>query len=795
MSERTGQLQQTIKAMLNAGVRRTTFYPLVSESLEQSQGKPRPIRRAMAFAHLLDHVEQVVLPHELLAGSITGMWPLAQDPATLEQQVREGRQAVEEYLRQRQHNPPANAVERWALMARDHYDARIRFSDLQQVAQTLAHEFNGSHQLPYAELYRVLENHFVFDYGERVRKNLAELPWFTANHLSLSFKKALARGLGDIRQEILSRRSQAGEPAQQEFYDSTLIAMDAAMRFIHRYAGTLQQAASQTHTERAQELLEMAAICDRIAENAPRTFREAIQLVWMIHLISNIGGGAAMSFARFDQYLGPFYQSDLAAGIVTPEQAKELIGHLWLKTNEAKMRTVQSLALSGIDRSGQDGTNDLTYLCLDVVAEVREPYPNTCVRMHKGSPAKLWEKVIDTLLIGIGQPQIFNDDAMLRGMARAGLPVEDARDYYPMGCVEVMLDGLQPTYQGIGGVVFAGLLEAVFNNGGANTAGEPGCPTGELSSFPTFDAFLNAYLTQLRWRLANSIHEAEERYLHGARELYDPFASIFVEDCLKKGKDVCQGGARYPACFTMNGLGFGTAIDSLAAIKTVVYERKQYSLQQVKAMLDKDFAGDESARVLLISHPAAYGNDLEEVDSIARQVYSAFADTILDYRSPIGAFFFPQMFSYNSHVNRGEITAATPNGRRRAEALSDGPGPTQGRDVSGPTCLINSVTGMDGSKLIGGCGFNMKINPDFVRGPEGRKILKSLLLTYLRKNGMQIQVNLIDQETLRKAQQFPEQYRNIIVRVAGYCEYFGNLDRKLQDEIIRRTAQLAPAAT
>ena len=795
MSERSGLLQQTIKAMLNAGVRRTTFYPLISESLEQTQGKPRPIRRATAFSHLLDHVEQVVLPHELLAGSITGMWPLVEDHATLEQQVREGRQAVEEYLRQRPHSPPAQAVERWALMARDHYDARIRFSDLQQVAQTLAHEFNGNHQLPYAELYRVLENHFVFDYGEKVRRNMAGLPWFAANHLSLSFKKALERGLGDLRQEILSRRSQAGEPAQQEFYDSTLIAIDAAIRFIHRYAGALRHAASQSPAERAGELLEMAAICDRIAENAPQTFREAIQLVWMIHLISNIGGGAAMSFARFDQYLGPFYHRDLAAGLVTPEEARELIAHLWLKTNEAKMRTVQSLALSGIARNGNDGTNELTYLCLDVIAEVREPYPNTCVRMHRDSPAALWEKVIDTLMIGIGQPQIFNDDAMLQGLARAGFPVEDGRDYYPMGCVEVMLEGVQPTYQGIGGVVFANLLEAVFNNGGLSSAGEPRSATGKLSSFTTFDAFLDAYLAQLRGRIVHSIHEAEERCQHGAREYYDPFASIFVDDCLKNGKDVCQGGARYSACFTINGMGFGTAIDSLAAIKTMVYDRGQYSLEKVKSMLDQDFVGDEAARAQLTSYPAVYGNDLEDADSIARRVYSVFTDTILDHCSPVGAIFSPQMFSYNSHVYVGEITGATPNGRRRGETLSDGPGPSQGRDVRGPTCLINSVAGMDGSRLIGGCGFNIKINPDFIRGTEGRKILKSLLHTYLQKNGMQVQVNLIDQETLRKAQRSPEQYRNIIVRVAGYCEYFGNLDRKLQDEIIRRTAQLDPART
>ncbi len=227
-------------------MRRTTFYPLISESLDQTRGKPRSLRRALAFAHLLDNVEQVVLPHELLAGSITGMWPLAGEQASLEQHLGEARTVIGEYLQQRRHAAPSRPVERWALMARDHYDARIRFADLQRVAQQLAQELDNGNRIPYAELYRVLENHFVFDYGEHVRNNFAELPWFAANHLSLSFRKALGAGLGGLRQQIVQRRSQAAGPAPQEFYDSALVAMDAAIRFIHRYAATLRQEAERS---------------------------------------------------------------------------------------------------------------------------------------------------------------------------------------------------------------------------------------------------------------------------------------------------------------------------------------------------------------------------------------------------------------------------------------------------------------------------------------------------------------------------------------------------------------------
>jgi len=791
MPERSEQLRRHMHELLYAGVRRTTFFPLISESLGRTKGGPRPIRRAKAFAHLLDHVEQALHPHELLAGSIAGTWPLAEGLPSFEERLKEARQVVEDYLRKEGDKPGRPGPARWALMARDHFNANVTFDELQRLAQQIGKELEGEARITYAEICRELENHFSFDYGEEIRHNLAELPWFAANHLHLKYEKALLCGLGGLRRQILEKKAVANAPEKAEFYESTLIAIDATIRFIRRYAETLRKEAAQPETDecRAVELRDMAAVCEAVAEAPPHSFRGAIQLMWLLHIVANIAGGSAMSFGRFDQYLYAFYKKDIEAGAITRAEAQELIECMWLKVNGPKMRTVQSLCLGGVRPDGEDGTNELTYVCLDAAAACREPYPNTCVRVHRGSPEALWDKIVETMLSGCGQPMIFNDDEMIPGLARRGYPLADAREYYPMGCIEIMLAGLQPTYKGEQGVCFPALIELALNNGRDNEGNECGPRTGEPASFRSFEEFFEAVLSQARARLRSRLQNTEERFSSADEARYDPFASILVDDCLENGVDVCQGGARYPRSFTMNSVGFGTAVDSLSAIKTFVFDRKQLTLPELKDLLDRNFAGGQQIRQLLAKGAPAFGNDDPAADEIAVRLYDAFADTIWNHPSKIGALHSPQMFSYTDHVRAGEMTGASANGRLRGATLSDALGPSQGRDVRGPTSLINSVTRLNTGKLIGGCAFNMKISPDLVRSAEGRRNFKALLQTHVRKGGLQIQFNMIDQETLRKAQEDPDQHRDIIVRVAGYSERFTSLDRKLQDEIIQRTSQ------
>ncbi|OGV92647.1 MAG: hypothetical protein A3K19_01980 [Lentisphaerae bacterium RIFOXYB12_FULL_65_16] len=748
----------------------------------------------MAFAHLLDNVEQVVLPYELLAGSIQGLWPLANGLPSSEARLEEARQVVAQHVaRLRQgSSAPAARTARWALHARDHFDANIPYDDLQAIARTVADAYTNEPQLDFAEVYRVLEDHFQFDYGADTRRDFAELPWFAANHLHLNYAKPLRLGLSGIRREVEAKL--AGHPAGEtaEFYQAALITVEAAIQFVRRYGETLRgEAASCADEYRQAELADMATVVDAVAELPPQTFREAIQLVWLVHVMANTGGGTALSFARFDQYMFPFYDADIRAGRLTREAATELVACMWLKVNEPKMRTVQSICLAGTTTAGNDGTNDLSLLCLDVAAMVREPYPNTCVRVRRDSPEALWERILNLMRIGAGQPMLFNDDVMIPGLtAHAGHALPHARDYYPMGCVEIMIQGKCATWRGVGAVTFPAILDDMFRNGSSPSGGDTAGPCrGELASASTFEEFFDAYLARLREHVMGILGHAEETFEATARQRTDPFASALVDGCLEHGMDVEQGGAECPVILSVGSRGIGTAVDALAAVKTFVFDRGDLTLSDMKDLLVNNFAGSEAWRTRLAMHRAAFGNDQDDVDRIAVRIYNAYADTVTSFRSVHKCVCVPNMFSYTDHVRFGELIGATPDGRRRGAPISDALGPSQGRDVSGPTALINSASKFDFRKMTGGCAFNIKLDTNLFGDRAGRRRLESLVRTYLARGGLQIQVNFVDPAALEDARKNPAQHRDLIVRVAGFCEYFHKLDRGLQDEIINRTVQ------
>jgi formate C-acetyltransferase len=640
-----------------------------------------------------------------------------------------------------------------------------------------------------AEVGRVLEQHFVFDYGPEVRERFTELPWVVANHLDLNYAKVVRRGLRGIRDDLAGRLA-ASDVARRTFYESALVAVEAAVRFIERQAEALRQAAKGEDAERGTELRDMAAVCDRITHQAPATFREALQLVWLVHVIANVGGGSALSFARFDQYLEPFYRRDLEAGRLTREEAKVLVGCLWLKVNEPKMRTVQSLCLAGTTPEGDCGANDLTRLCLEVCREVQQPYPNCSVRVSRQTPEWLWDEIAATMQAGGGHPMLLNDGTWIPSFERLGYPPDAARDYYNMGCVEMMVQGRTGLWAGCGSVDLPGLLELVLRNGGANLAGTVGAPTGALEDLTTFEAFLNAYLAQIEHQVAAAGRYAEQEAAARAGRWFDPFASALVDDCVERGLDLYQGGSRFPPILPVSSRGIGTAADSLAAIKRVVYDQQRRTLRALWDLLERDYEGEEALRAELEHSGPCFGNDEAEVDAIAQRIFAAYTDAVhaLNQAPTAPGTFVTMMFSYTGHISGGEVTAATPNGRRRGEPISNGIDPSQGRDLAGPTALVNSVTSLEHSRLSGACAFNLKLDPGLMRGATGSRNLQALLKTYIERGGCQIQVNLVDHGTLLEAQQHPERHRNLIVRVAGYSEYFTSLDRRLQDEVIRRTA-------
>ncbi len=786
MNKRTNQLQNHIHILCGSGPRRSEFYRLAAQSLRKTNSEPVALRRAKGLAHILDHMSQAVLPFEILAGSHLGLWPLADDLPEFEERLEQGRRVVSQALRKRgQDDGPTG---RWALMGRDHYAASIDYLQLQRMAREIYEENKKDPAVTYGEITGTLERHFVFEYDPEDVKIIEELPWFTSNHLHLKYALALPDGLQVMRRNIMQQLQQCTEE-KQVFYRSCLIVLEAASRFIERYADTLRETAIKSDASRAAELNTMADICERIANEAPRSFREALQLVWMLHLISNIDGGSAMSLARFDQYMWSYYDHDLHAGDITREEARELIECMWLKINEPKMRTVQSITLGGIRPDGSDGANDLTKLCIEITGEVGEPYPNIAVRVHKNASPTLFQTIAEALRKGHGQPMLFNDDAMLKGLERFGLPDEHIREYYNMGCVEIMLAGMQPTYQGAGSVLFAGEVELVFKNGRSNLAGDHGIQTGDIETFTDFESFMQACLKQVRNRVNVLLENKEEQIINQPADWFDPYASCFVEDCIDKGIDICQGGARYNHWIVVNSMGLGTAVDAIAAIKSCVYDQKIFSLREVATMLDNDFHGYENAMAILSRHAPKFGNDLMETDCIAARIYETFINAVNDFPSRINSIRSPQMFSYHGHVWHGELTDATANGRRRGHPISDGMGPSQGKDTHGPTCLIRSVMQLDHSWLTGGAVFNMKLSPEYVKGHEGLLILEALLRSYIEQGGIQIQVNIINSDELLEAQKCPENYGHLVVRVAGFCERFVELDRSLQDEIIARTTQ------
>lgn len=781
---------------MNAGgPRRTTYFSLVAESLAATVGEPRQIRRGKAFAHLLDTVEQRVLPHECLIGSISGMWPEV-DTVPAFSEIRAEAERVLAAYRERVAGggtpgsegaasggagSRARRTSRWALIARDHYDANIGYADLQRVIAEMKERFAGDEYVSPVDVGRELEHHFVFDYGEKVRSLLEELPWVVANHLHLDYGKLMRVGFGGIRDEIAKglERS-AGDPRRAEFYTAAKIAIDAAVRFIRRYARTtaVEAAKAEHFPGRGIELREIALRIERIAEAPPSDFAEGMQLLWLAHLIANIAGGSAMSFGRFDQYMYPLYERSIAEGTVEREEAKRLVSCMWLKVNEPKMRTVQSLALGGVDTEGSDVSNDLTRLCLEVAAEVRQPFPNTSLRVHAKTPDDLYDLALKSIRAGAGNPMFLNDDAWIPNLQKRGVDRSDAVEYYNMGCVEIMLGAKQPFWHGVGKCSFPQILLDVLS---------------AEREFDRFDDFFEAYLEAVDTAIAEAKDQAAE-YLRALRDrCYDPFGSCLIEGCLARGTDMFQGGADLPGCFPVGGSGLGTAVDSLAAIRRFVYEEAGVSQSELRDALDTDFANREPLRCSLESRAPCFGNDLDDVDELGARVLGTYARAVQSLNDgSVRGQFISSVFSYTSQVSAGEMIGATPNGRRARAPISDNAGPTQGKDTGGPTALLGSIANLPLCEITGAYAMNVKIQATFLDNEAGYNAFKNLIKTHFHMGGLQLQINCLDQEVLREAQQRPELHPNLIVRVAGFSEYFRNLDRSLQDEIISRVAHSEP---
>jgi len=629
----------------------------------------------------------------------------------------------------------------------------------------------------------------------------------TIGHITVDYERVLKKGFLGLKAEVedeFKRINYEDQGCLKKIHllQAMSLCCDAAIRFAERYAEEAERlAAAESDPTRRIELEQIAEICRWVPAHPARTFHEALQSFWFVHLILNLETNSyAIGPGRFDQYMYPYYRADVDAGRLTREQAGELLACLWIKFNEltvvkeggtAKASTTyndfQNLNLGGQTIEGQDGTNDLSHLCLDVTGRLKLPQPQISVLISEKTPDRFLTKACAVIRLGFGMPAVFNDDEKVQALLHKGKTLRDARLGGINGCVELVVQG-RDNMASSGYLSMPKCLELALNNGiNPLTGAQLGPRTGDPRDFISFDQLVEAF----RQQLVNAI-ELKIVYDGIARQAYAefcpvPFTSLLISDCLEKGRDYHDGGARYNLPLIC-GVGTGTMADSLATIKKLVYDDAEMSLEELASALRADFAGYERLRQMLLNRAPKWGNGDDYVDTLAHDVVEMFCDELEKHHNAEGVPYVANMIPTTTHIWFGSLTGATADGRLAETPLSEGISPVQGMDRSGPTAVILSMARLDHARCCGTL-LNMKFHPMTISGEDGLRKFVHLIRTYFKLGGHHIQFNVISAETLRAAQEHPEEYRNVIVRVAGYSDYFVRLSRDLQNEIISRTEQ------
>ena len=580
------------------------------------------------------------------------------------------------------------------------------------------------------------------------------------------------------------------------------ICCDAIMILGQRYAQYARELADKEKDDRRKaELLKIAENCDVVPARKPQTYWQAIQMYWFVHIgITNeLNPWDAFSPGRLDQHLYPFYKKDCAEGELTREQALELIECLWVKFNNQPAPPKVGVTLKesgtytdfanintgGIAEDGSDGVNDVSFLILDCMDEMRLLQPSSNVQISRKTPKTFLKRACEISRKGWGQPAFYNTDAIVQELLNAGKSITDARMGGASGCVETGAFGNE-AYILTGYFNLPKILEITLNNGlDPRLDKQLGPKTGDAEDFKSYEQLFEAYKKQIEYFVDIKIAGSNVIEQFYARYLPVPFLSIVTNDCISKGKDYNAGGARYNTSY-LQGVGIGTVTDSLSAIKYAIYDNKLFSVQNLKDALADNFNGFEDLLGVVKNKAPRYGNNDDYADSIMQSVFETYRDIVTDRPNTRGGAFRVNMLPTTCHIYFGEVTGATPNGRLASKPVSEGISPTQGADMKGPTAALKSAAKMD-HLSTGGTLLNQKFAPDVVKGDVGLENMASLVSTYFDMDGHHLQFNVMDRKTLIDAQKNPEQYRELIVRVAGYSDYFENLSRALQDEIIDRT--------
>jgi len=589
---------------------------------------------------------------------------------------------------------------------------------------------------------------------------------------------------------------------KQEVLESLDIAADALILFANRHADELEHRANQEKDgNKKAELDKLAHICRRVPAHKPATFHEALQYYWFLHvgIITELNPWDAYNPGRLDQNLYPFYKKDLENGSLTREQAKELLCCFWIKFHNhpappkvgvtAKESNTYVdfclINLGGVTKDNRDGVNDLTYLILDVIEEMRLLQPSSMIQVSRKNPDRFIRRALKIIATGFGQPSVFNTDAIVQEMILHGKSIEDARKAGASGCVEAGVFGKE-CYILTGYFNLPKILELTLNNGcDPLTKKQIGLKTGDPIQFLTFDDLFSAYQKQLEYFVNIKIMGSNIIEQINAKYMPVPLLSLVTEDCIKNAKDYNQGGARYNTSY-IQGVGIGTLTDCFSSLKFHVYDQQQISMEKMMLALETDFV-DSDILLHQLDQAPKYGNDDSYADDILKRVLDAFHSCVTDKPNAKGGVYRINLLPTTCHVYFGEITGALPDGRKKGVPFSEGISPVQGADRRGPTAVLKSAAKIDHLKT-GGTLLNQKFLPDLFKEEKGVQGIVHLIRSYFKLDGHHIQFNVVSEQTLRAAQKNPENYRDLIVRVAGYSDYFVDLTHALQEEIINRTA-------
>lgn len=628
-------------------------------------------------------------------------------------------------------------------------------------------------------------------------------------HTALGIKM-FRTGLLDLKEEIaesLAKTDLVNDPEGVDKRDELRamdIVCDAMIRYAERYAERLEElAAEEKDPVRKKELEKMAMICRRVPAHAPTTVHEALQHYWFIHLgvVTELNPWDSFNPGRLDQSLYPLYKKQLEEGTVTQEEVYEMLQSLWVKFNNhpsppkvgvtaEESNTYTDFCLinvGGVKEDGSDGVNEMSYILLDVIREMRLLQPSSMIQVSKKNPDRFIRAAVEIIKTGFGQPSVFNTDALVQEMLRAGKDVRDARNGGCSGCVETGAFGTE-AYILTGYFNLPKILELTLNDGFDKRTGKQiGLKTGTATDYRTYEELFAAYKAQVQhfMRIKLTGNNIIERIF--MKYMPVPFLSVLIEDCIRNGKDYMCGGARYNSSY-VQGVGLGSITDMLTALRYHVYDKKTIAMETMEKALANDFKGFEELQYQLVYHTPKYGNDDDYADEQEVQVFDMYYDVLSGHKSPRGADYRVNMLPTTCHVYFGKVTGATPDGRNAWKVLSEGISPVQGADTNGPTAVIRSAAKIDHIKT-GGTLLNQKFTPSLLSTEEGCNNLVHLIRAYFRMDGHHIQFNVVDADTLREAQKHPEDYRDLIVRVAGYSDYFNDLGEDLQNEIICRTEQ------